>query len=208
MKQTQWKSDISNSFTSVDDLNRQLEENDDAVAVGNECNQKLQELENQIHEIEQYLRVNNVEIVGLPAPVIADGETDESVIVNALNSLVGLTHPIRAEDIDISHPLKSQRRDNKPVHVVRFISRKVKYSVLAAKKAEANRQFKFRNNDVFINEHLNKKNRGLFAVAQERKKTLNFKCVCTKSGVVHMRKSDDSDVIVINSMEDFQRLEE
>ena len=59
---------------------------------------------------------------------------------------------------------------------------------------------------MYVNEHLNKKNRSLFAAAQERKRTLNFKYVWTKSGVVHMRKTDDSDVIVINSAEDIQNL--
>ena len=105
----------------------------------------------------QNLRINNSEIVGLPAPIAQNGETDETVLVNALNTLVGLPKPIRPEDIDISHPLKSQRRDNKPVHVVRFISQKTKYEVLTAKKSEANRQFKFRDNDVYVNEHVNEK---------------------------------------------------
>ena len=191
----------------VEDLKEKLEHHENVVQVRDESKRQMEDLQSQIHEIEQYLRVNNIEIVGLPAPIVRDGETDETVIVSALNSLVGLPKPIRPEDIDISHPLKSQRRDNKPVHVVRFISRKTKYDVLTAKKAEANRQFKFRNNDVYVNEHLNKKNRSLFAAAQERKRTLNFKYVWTKGGVVHMRKSDESDVIVINSAEDIQKLE-
>ena len=192
---------------TVRELTTRLTENENVVKADNDCRRKINELQSQIHEIEQYLRVNNLEIVGLPAPDVEHGETDESVIVDALNSLVDLPNPIHAEDIDISHPLKSQRRDNKPVHVVRFISRKVKYAVLAAKKAEANRQFKFRNSDVFINEHLNKNNRSLFAAAQERKRALQYKYVWTKNGVVHMRKRDDSEIIVINSLEDIQGLE-
>ena len=190
----------------VDDLNHKIENYENLLEADNEYKQKFDDLQNQIHEIEQYLRVNNIEMVGLPPPNAENGETDESIIVNALNTLVGLPKPIRPEDIDISHPLKSQRRDNKPVHVVRFISRKVKNAVLTAKRAEANRQFKFRNGDVYVNEHLNKKNRSLFAAAQERKRPMNIKYVWTKSGVVHMRKTDDSEVVTINSAEDFQKL--
>ena len=44
---------------------------------------KFEELQDQIDEIEQYLRANNVEMVGLPAP--NTGETEETLIINALN---------------------------------------------------------------------------------------------------------------------------
>ena len=166
---------------------------------------KFVELQDQIDKIEQYLRANNVEMVGLPAP--NTGETEETLIVNAINSLNGLPEPIRPEDIDISHPLPTRRRDGKSVHVVRFVHRKNKFAVLAAKRAEENRQFKFRNNDLYINEHLNKPNRTLFATANEKKRALGYKYVWTKSGVVHMRKEENSDVITIKKAADFENLQ-
>ena len=157
------------------------------------------------NEIEQYLRANNVEIVGLPAP--NTGESEETLIVNAINSLGGLPAPIAPEDIDISHSLPSQRRDGKPVHVVRFVHRKNKFAILTAKRAEANRLFKFRNNDVYINEHLNKPNRALFAAANEKKRTLGYRFLWTKSGVVNMRKDEHSEVITITKAKDFEKLQ-
>ena len=102
----------------------------------------------QINDIEQYLRVNNLEVVGLPQP--NEGETEETLLVNAFNSLIGIDTTVRPEDIDISHPLNSRRQDGKPVHVVRFLSRKTKESILTAKKREANRQFVFREKDIYI----------------------------------------------------------
>ena len=93
--------------------------------------------------------------------------------------------------------LNSNRKDGKSVHVVRFVSRKTKFAILAAKKREANRMFKFRNNDVFVNEHLSKHNRGLFAAAQEKKKVLRYKHCWTKGGTVCLRKTDDSVVVNI-----------
>lgn len=167
----------------------------------------LNDLQSQVNEIEQYLRSNNIEIVGLPPPNIEAGETDEDVIINACNSLVGIDEPIRHEDIDISHPLNSRRKDGKPVHVVRFVSRKKKFLVLSAKKKPDNRQFKFRTKDVYINEHLNKTNRSIFAAATERKKALNYKHLWTKNGVVNMRKTDESGIIVLNSLADLDKLE-
>ena len=188
-------------------LKEEIEEmkNENENEQGNDIANKIEGLQDQIDEIEQYLRANNVEIVGLPAP--NTGESEETLIVNAINSLVGLPAPVAPEDIDISHSLPSRRRDNKPVHVVRFVHRKNKFAILTAKRAEANRQFKFRNNDVYINEHLNKPNRTLFATANEKKGTLGYKYVWTKGGVVNMRKDEHSEVITIKKAKDFEKLQ-
>ena len=158
-------------------------------------------LTKQINDIEQYLRINNLEIVGLPDPNEQAGETDEKLIINAVNQLDGLSDVVRPEDIDISHPLKTQRRDNKNVHVVRFISRKKKADILAA-----NRNFKFRENDVFINEHLSPANRTLFASATGKKRELGYKFLWTRGGNIFMRKSDESAVISINCDDDLNNL--
>ena len=169
----------------------------------NEANltKQIEDLRSQVNEIDQYLRVNNLEFVGLPPP--NQGETEETVIINACNSLVGLSVVVRPEDIDISHPLPSNRRDGKPVHIAKFVSKKTKFAILMAKRSDANKQFKFRDQDVYINEHLNKVNRGLFATANERKRTLGYKFLWTKGGTVNMRKTENSDVIVINKESDF-----
>lgn len=167
---------------------------------------EVEDLRSKVNEMDQYLRVNNLEFVGLPAPIVDTGETEESVIVNACNSLAGLSVVVRPEDIDISHPLPSNRRDGKPVHIAKFVSRKTKFAILAAKRSDANRQFKFRDQDVYINEHLNKQNRGLFAAANEKKRALGYKFLWTKGGVVNMRKTDTSDVIVINQESDFLKV--
>ena len=159
----------------------------------------------EINDIQQYLRVNNLEVVGLPAP--NDGESEEKLLLNALNELEGLEEPIRSEDIDISHPLNSKRKDGKNVHVVRFVHRKTKFSILAAKKRDQNKQFQFRQNDVYVNEHLSKQNRGLFAAAQDKKRALKYKYCWTRGGVVYLRKTDDSDVISISCIDDLNDLQ-
>ena len=72
-----------------------------------------------------------------------------------------------------------------------------KFAILAAKKREANKLFKFRNNDVYINEHLSKTNRAIFGAAQAKKKLLNYKYCWTRGGTVLMRKTEDSEVFTI-----------
>ena len=176
----------------------EMKENQHGNNEDNVTNQ-LKDIRNQINDIEQYLRINNLEVVGLPQP--GEGETEEKVLINAFNDLNGIEIVVRPEDIDISHPLNTRRQDGKPVHVVKFISRKTKEAILSAKKREANRQFVFRGNDVFINEHLSKQNRSLFAAAQEKKRTLNYKYCWTRGGNVKLRKTDTSNTINVTSEE-------
>ena len=170
----------------------------------NRLEEEIVQLKEEINSIQQYLRVNNLEVVGLPKK--NDHESEETLLVNALNQLEGLDEIVRPEDIDISHPLPSNRKDNKQVHVVRFISRKTKFMILNAKKLEANKQFQFRGNDVYINEHLSKNNRSLFAEAQAKKKLLNYKYCWTRGGNIFLRKADESDVITITSSNDLNNL--
>ena len=66
--------------------------------------------------------------------------------------------------------------------------------------------FKFRNNDVYINEHLSKVNRAIFGAAQAKKKLLKYKYCWTRGGTVYMRKTDESDVITITKEKDLDDL--
>ena len=184
----------------------ELKDNNDNNNPENNITSELKEIRNQINDIEQYLRVNNLEVVGLPQP--GQGETEEKVLIEAFNSLNGIDIVVEPDDIDISHPLNSRRQDGKPVHVVGFISRKTKEAIISARKKETNRQYAFRGKDIYINEHLSKQNRSLFASAQETKRTLNYKYCWTRGGSVKLRKTDTSDTITVTSEEQLAALQE
>ena len=98
------------------------------------------------------------------------------------------------------------RKDNKRVSVIKFISRTSKFNILAAKKLNANKNFKFRDNEIYINDHLSPGNRALFAHATERKKTLGYKFLWTKNGICFLRKNEKSEIFPIHSQEDLDRL--
>jgi len=84
-------------------------------------------------------------------------------------------------------------------YVVRFISRKTKDAVLAAKKETRNHTYKFRGEDVYINEHLTGHNKNLFRLAKIKKRSLNYKFLWTRSGKIFMRKTDSSPTISITT---------
>ena len=56
-------------------------------------------LQVEMNNIQQYLRINNLEIVGLPDP--NDGESDETLLINALNDLDGLDEIVTPEEIEV-----------------------------------------------------------------------------------------------------------
>ena len=156
--------------------------------------------------IEQYLRVNNIEIVGMPEPSVVNDELEshEEVLLKVLNSLKDLDYTLTKEDIDISHPIPTRRKDGKRVSVCKFISRKTRYDILEAKKLS--KIFKFEGNDVFINEHLSPENRRLFALASTKRKLLNYKHLWTNNGITYMRKTDGAEILVIDSDESLNNL--
>ena len=95
-----------------------------------------------------------------------------------------------------SHTMPSKRGDGKNIAVCKFISRKTKYDILNAKKSA--RDFKIKDQSVFINEHLSPHNRNLFALAAQKKREYRYKYLWTKEGHVFMRKEERSPVLKIS----------
>ena len=76
--------------------------------------EKINDLTSQIAGIDQYLRINNIEIVGLHE--LEEEEEEESMLIDAMNSLNPPTR-ITSKDIDIAHVLPTNRKDGKSVCV-------------------------------------------------------------------------------------------
>ena len=151
----------------------------------------------QIDNIETYLRINNLEISGISDPT--DDDDMISVEENLLNCINGLNPEeiITAKDIDICHELP--KRDGSKSHVVRFVSRKSKNLILAAKKKNENKHYKFREKNIFINEHLTPTKKYWFSIAKQKKNELNYKYLWTRNGKILIRHDDNSEVITIDS---------
>ena len=115
-------------------------------------NKKVSDLTTEIAGIDQYLRVNNVEIIDLPEPL--NGETVEEQAIEIFNELCTQNGnaEISKQDIDICHPLPSNRKDNKRVVICRFISRNTKAMIILAKRV--NQMYKYRDHEIFIKDHM------------------------------------------------------
>ena len=82
--------------------------------------------------------------------------------------------------------------------MVKFVSRKSKATVLDLKRLPRNRDHKFRNNDIYINEHLTTRNKHLFNLAKDKKRSKNYKFLWTRNGKIFIRKDERSDPITID----------
>ena len=89
--------------------------------------------EKHLNGIEQYLRVNNLEIVGLPTSD-SEGVPIEDALIDTFISLPELSSEVSPNDIDICQIMPSDLKDQKLVAVCRFRSRKTKFDILEAKR--------------------------------------------------------------------------
>ena len=195
--------DNSQEIIKLKDSNAELHRvNHELCRDVSKLNTESVNLKKQVESLEQYSRINNIEIVGIDEPGDDENETVEDKILGCLNSLTpdaDADNRFVSSDIDICHILP--KKNNEHSHVVRFISRKSKIEVLNAKRLQRNRQFKFREKNVYINEHLTPTNKHLFGLAKQKQRIINFKHLWTRNGRIFMRKDDTSHVISIDSEE-------
>ena len=187
-------------FINVIEKNKTLEE--DNLKLKEQVNILRQELyvtrddvvvlRTDLDEINQYLRVNNIEIVGLPSP--DENSNDENLVVDFINNNLG--YELKADDIDICHEIPSRRKDKKRVVICKFVRRKSKYDILAAKKIKP--KITISDNEIFINEHFSPSNRRLFAIASEKKRQCEYKFLWSRNGQIYLRKNDSSEVIHVS----------
>ena len=164
---------------------------------------RLRQNNEQNNNIEQYLRVNNLEFIGLPKIDDNSDKTNEEVLLEAINTL-DLGYEVTSDDIDISHPIPTKRKDGKSATICKFVSRKTKFDILDAKKKI--KDFRFRARPIFINEHLSPKNREIFAKTQIRRKELNYKYIWSSNGNTFVRKKDGDSIITIKKLDDIDKL--
>lgn len=170
-----------------------------------EKNQKLEQenrqLREKLDETEQYNRLNNLEIKGLP------GTCNEMSVVKEIGRQ--LDEVIEDSDIDICHKVDVPNSRAKNI-VVRFTRRTKRNAVLAkARKTRLTTEdlgFDGTSKPVYINEHLTRKNKQLLGAASSRKKAVGWKYVWSSNGKVLARRAESTTVLHIRSVADIDRM--
>lgn len=178
-----------------------LAKQDELTAANKALKTQNEALEKKVADLEQYSRMNNIEIKGVP---LTAGE-DCGSILKQMGDVVGC--PVSPDDIDTIHRVAS--RSNEKAIVARFICRDKKNEfVKKARKARLQAsQVGFSGGDdrpIFVNDHLTIENKRLFSKALALKKERRWQYLWTENCQIKARQSGDSRVFRIASESDLR----
>ena len=187
---------VLQTVSALETANKQLENN--VKSLENE----LQTAHEKINSLENYNRIENLVITGLPLVDYSDAASTNAVNSDLETSLsteravldlvsTHLNVPITAADISIAHRLRKKPSDPAPARViVRFTNRRIRNAVYAAR-----RQLKSYNNGnghkIFINEDLTHETAEVFRQARQLVKQKSIFSCWTTGGVVYIKKTPE-----------------
>ena len=188
--------------------------------------QKILELQNKVDELEQYTRKNNIVISGFETKsfseivsghndipmsgnlendveVMRNSETLETKVIDMFKTKVKVD--VVPSDISAIHYLPSKNNSNKkePKSIlVHFVNRKTKEKLLKNGK-------NLKNTEIYLNEHLTKRNADIHKKARMLKKEKKIIGTWTRNCKIYVKVDDGSlngKIIGMNTMEDFEKL--
>lgn len=208
------------SFLSerCDELKSALEVKSEKIATLERKNIVLQEsiqnLTKRVNNTEQHARANNIEVQCVP----------ENKSENVINTVLSIGKAIKSniKDADIAHCTRIAKKDsdsNRPRSIlVKFNTPRLRDAFLAAAIRFNRSQPQNRLNTshlgatadkaqpIYIVEHLSADNKSLHAAARTRAKELGFRFVWVRNGRIFMKKSEDSDRIIVDNAEKLKEL--
>ena len=179
---------------------------------------KVQENESalsiRLNQMDNFLRGNNIEIQGV---AVSENENQEDLekITMAILKIVDprivrqqIGEIKRVRPTNTNHKTNDGKRVFNPI-LVKFKSREVKVNIMKAKKKLANANLNgISDGKIYINENLTKYSRNLLFHARRFRRDNGWMFAwCSQGGTILMKQQMNSPVIVINSMEDIEKLQ-
>lgn len=152
---------------------------------------------------EQWARLNNIEIKGVP---LKKGE-NLFTIVDTISKVINYTVPKTQINYISRIPVHNSKEKS---IIVCFINRYIKEEFVAAARA-----LKILTVDdlgfagagrVFINDHLTPAHKKLLTKTKSVLKAKDYRYIWVKHGKIHVRKNDMAHVIIINSESDLNKI--
>lgn len=165
---------------------------------------KVQELECNMEELQQYTRNRNIQIDGIPK------KNDEKLkeIVQTIGSKIDVN--IKESDIDAIHRIPTRSTTNPEPIVVQFVTRQMKETMMVKAKTtristnDINTQYP--NKPVYINDHLTKYRKQIMFEVRRLKNEKNYKFLWSRNGKIFIRKDENSVVINLNNLDDLKKI--
>ena len=164
----------------------------------------ITKLQNELDGSQQYQRINNLIISGIPQYERED--TDE--IVMQLGRAIGVD--IEKRDIDVSHRLQRNAKNQVPI-IVKFVRRTKKIEILKNRRKlkEINSSHIVKgskNEKIYINEHLTKTNQTLFISARKLREENIIADTWVRDCKIWIRQTEESQAKQIANAEDLDLL--
>lgn len=181
-----------------------------------EKDRRLVHLESRVAELEQYTRINDVIVTGLRikpwsyARAVTDdngGEPGEQEVNSVEQQVAAFLQSKGIEmdcnNIEACHPLPRRDGNDKRAVIMRFINRKHKTALLKQGR-------KLKGSNVFINEHLTKRNADIARKARLMKKQGKIQHTWTSNCKVFIKLNgtpEQAKALVIRNIEELEKYE-
>lgn len=163
---------------------------------------EVNHLSAEVKDLQQYTRVDNLEISGVPQL------PDENIyeVLKKVCAAIGIEY--NRKDISEAHRLPASRQGY-PYIIVRFLSRRVRDKWLNASKANVGNVKQIYpdlpSSSFFINQHLTSYKKGLLDMAKRLMSEGVYSFAWVKDGKVYVRKTPTSKIIRVRTFEDFDQ---
>lgn len=162
-------------------------------------------LKDKVRSLEQYSRVNNIEISGLP---VTAGENVVD-LVKDVGTAIGVA--VKNGDISATHRVPSFKKERTPSIIVQFLSRSTREAWLRGfreKKEVLAHQVNpaFPKQKFYINEHLSPDNKVFLAKLKEKCKEVKYDYAWCRDGKFFVRKAQGEKYKRIDTYEDLNKL--
>lgn len=174
----------------------------------NNLTTRVKTLEDENMKQQQWARLQNIEITGVPE----DKNEDTVAIVQKISEHIGVV--IGPSDIEFAHRVQPRRAASAmpqcPI-IARLKQRSTKDKIMAATRKHRNLMVKEvgigdDTSRIYINEHLTKDNKMLLSLCKQKVKKLEYKFIWTKNCRIYIRKNETSPPISINSSADIVKI--
>lgn len=167
-------------------------------------NDKVEQLEMRMNDLEQYSRCKNIEIKGVE---LTANENLKQVVVKIVSKMG--VEEVSEKAIEVVHRVNNRNNREPKDIIVQFKDREVRDRVIAKKREKIyNKDITNGKNDnlIFVNEHMTTHNKQMFWEARNKCRDMNYKYVWTKDGKIFVRKQENERVFRIRNLEDLKKI--
>lgn len=187
--------------TASEQLSKNLEEQvTELTATLSLQSKAISQLRAELNDSEQYSRLSNLELNGLP---FTPGENLRAV----LSDLAQKLEVTEFDDKDVVAVHRLPARQNKtPTVLIRFASTYIRDTWWAARKKLRPLSEDTLSPPLYLNENLTQANKDLYWKARSKGKEADYKFVWTRNGKIFARKEEGSPRIRLESIADLEQL--